>query len=579
MVTTAFIEQLKNAGEDYEFYPTTKEMIKAIWMYHKNRCMDKAFSDVLDIGCGSCNFKRFVDEFNTSMGTRLGISNYYVIEKSLILLEGLDASTIVLGTDFRETTLIDKEVDTIFCNPPYSEYEEWTAKIINESKCKWIYLIIPQRWNKSEKILKALYRLGVDPEEEKKLPEKERKIAVIGRFDFLSKAERKARAKVDIVFIHKEYTFKESGFDNFFDDIFGMPETGGDNYNFEYEEKRAASQELKAELLTGKNKVELLCNGYEAKQKQLFEYFKTICNLDVGILKAIGVHKNAVKSALKKNFTGLKNLYWETAFDCLEEITSRLTSESRRELLHRFTLLKTVEFTPSNIYSLIIWIIKNTNKYAEEQMIKFFMAISSPENIKNYKSNQKVFEQDNWRYKKGSFTHYTLDYRIICTTYALPGQSGYTYNFDQGLFKYKVENICTIAGNIGFNVAGIDLPACYGAKGVVFFSTGKSKLETLFEFRVYKNNNVHIKFNIEFMKALNVIVAQKLGWIKQPEDIAREFTAEMAQGAGKYFNTFKSIALETGCALLLSTKATDGHTPPKKQLHKEANTSEFIDGK
>lgn len=55
------------------------------------------------------------------------------------------------------------------------------------------------------------------------------------------------------------------------------------------------------------------------------------------------------------------------------------------------------------------------------------------------------------------------------------------------------------------------------------------------EYKIYKNGNMHVKFNIEFMKALNVEVARLLGWINKPEDIKKEFVAEMAKGAEKYF--------------------------------------------
>lgn len=44
---------LKEAGEDFEFYPTTKEMIMTIYPY-----MDR--EKVLDIGCGTCNFKKII---------------------------------------------------------------------------------------------------------------------------------------------------------------------------------------------------------------------------------------------------------------------------------------------------------------------------------------------------------------------------------------------------------------------------------------------------------------------------------------------------------------------------------------
>ena len=612
MNTTALVEQLKEAGEDFEFYPTTRAMVKTIWDHRRRKYSDGSpysvgFGTVLDIGCGTCNFRRWVHEFDAGVekepnGDRktVGMSNYYVMEKSRILLDALEPDVVVLGTDFNEATLIDKPVDTIFCNPPYREFETWAARIITESTCKDIYLIIPRRWRQSEKIMLALKRmkLSLEPRQVKRCDfatvyeETLTDVEVIGSADFLD-AERAARAKVDILHICKKYTAKDAAFDGFFDDVFGMPDTSENKYDFEYQERQSEAAALKAELLTGRDKIEILCKGYAEKQKQLFDHFKTICNLDAGVLKAIGVHKDKVKEALKKNFYGLKNLYWEAAFDCLEEITSRLTSQSRKELLERFTLLQTVDFTPSNIYALLVWVIKNANRYTESQMIDFFMALSSKENVQNYVSNKRVFEDDGWRYssRENRHTHYTLDYRIVVTKWALPGEASYEWHDSTvcDVFHAKIGDICTVANNLGFPVGLLDIPRAYGARGEAK-TTINGKPETLFAFRCYRNGNVHIKFNMEFMKALNVAVARKLGWIKNAADIAREFTPEMAEGAERYFDAFKGLSLEAGARLLLPEPEPEPETPapsPEPEAKEEpaptARTAakperDFIDG-
>ena len=48
---------------------------------------------------------------------------------------------------------------------------------------------------------------------------------------------------------------------------------------------------------------------------------------------------------------------------------------------------------------------------------------------------------------------------------------------------------------------------------------------------------MHVKFDMEFMKALNVEVSRLLGWIKTKDDIKKEFPEELAKGAEKYFKT------------------------------------------
>ena len=53
------------------------------------------------------------------------------------------------------------------------------------------------------------------------------------------------------------------------------------------------------------------------------------------------------------------------------------------------------------------------------------------------------------------------------------------------------------------------------------------------------------------MKAFNVAVGQKLGWIRKPEDIQKEFAPEMAAGAEKYFNRFNACQIDVNRAAAL----------------------------
>ena len=542
----ALVEQLKDAGEDFEFYPTTKAMVRTIWKHatEHGSYSHQVHWDLLDIGCGTCNFRRWINELNQEEiekhpnireHAEVYISAYYVMEKSRVLLERLVSDTIVIGTDFNESTLIDKECDTIFCNPPYSAYEEWTRRIIKESCCKHIYLIIPERWKKSEDIKIAL--------------EKTKAVAeVIGHSDFHN-AERAARAKVDIVYISKVNSGEDAGFNTFFDEVFGMSD---EKKKRDYEVHEYEFQKLKTELATGKNKVEILCDGYDRARDELFHHFKTISALDADVLKSVGVFKDTVKSALKSKIAGLKNVYWEAAFDCLDEITSRLTSTSRRGILENFRAFKTVDFTASNLYAMIIWVIKNYNKYTESQMLDLFYGLSSPENVKNYVSNKRAFEE--YRYRCGRdappSTHYTLDYRIIATTYALPGDGfDSSWNPDvREIVEQKIQDVCAVAYSLGFKKTHLYCPHSFGQLGRVYYD---KDFKVMFEFRLYQNRNLHIKFNIELMKAFNVAVGQKLGWIRKPEDIRAEFTPQMAAGAEKYFNSFNACQIDISKAATL----------------------------
>lgn len=591
----ALIEELKENNQDFEFYPTTKEMIKCI---HNVLKLDN-ISSVLDIGCGTCNFKKWISELDTEEKDRqeksynaaykeyernkysgrmgdyyhaktVGISQYYVIEKSQILISKLDKDVIVLGTDFNSTLLIDKKADVYFCNPPYSEYENWTVKIIEDGNCTKAYLVIPQRWKENEQIKQTLENTGA-------------KAKVLGSFDFLN-AERQARAKVDIVEIDKRrYSerygyyndrledFNEKAFDRWFDDTFKMRNSSKDN-KYEYEIEKEKTEKIKNQLVGSNSKGAMLVEFYNNEQNIFFEHFKAITKLDIDVLETIGVKKEAVKEALKQKVKSLKTKYWKIVFDEFEEITDRLTSDTRGDMFNRFQELQTVDFTLENIYPLILWVIKNANGYYNNQLIDFFKKLSSDENVKPYKSNQKTFTEEKWRFKNDS-THYTLDYRIIMSS---PFRTNWNGRLEEDCHygNKTINDIFTIAKNLGFEPQKYPKsPSVFGEKYKIYYQCSEN---VFMEYRVYKNGNMHVKFDKEFIKAMNVEVSRLLGWIRTKEDIKKEFTPEMAQGAEKYFKSNNFISLENSNIKLLGTTKTEPQEPTKPSFEVIENQGEII---
>ena len=532
MSINALIEVLKENNQDFEFYPTTKEILEVI----KNDYNMTEAETVLDIGCGTCNFKKVIKPYQ-----------YYVVEKSKILIDKLDEDTIVLGTDFNSMLLLDKKVDVIFCNPPYSEYENWTKRIIWEGNCKYIYLVIPQRWKENKEIQECINNAKA-------------RVSVLGNFNFYN-AERQARAVIDIVKIDKRehsnyYGYRkeleeinETAFDKWFEDTFAQRDSSNSNKN-EYEIEKEKKENIKNQLVCSESKAKMLVELYEHEQQTLFEHFLAITRLDEDILKTIGVNKKAVKEALKQKIKSLKVLYWNIVFEEMEEITSRLTYKTRKKMLEKFSNLLTIDFTVENMYPLILWVIKNANKYYEEQVLDFFDYLTAPDNIQNYKSNQKVFKRNQWYPEnfdnKKEVSHYTLAYRVICKI--LHHSDRYLDRYSN--YQWALRDVFTIANNLGFtvNYDSIQPKYTYGEKYEVLLMDGK----TFMSYRCYKNGNMHIKFNKEFMKALNVECSRLLGWIQVKEDIAREFPEDMAKGAEKYFKS-NYTCIGTNGSLMLTT--------------------------
>ncbi len=553
------IVELKENGQDHEIYPTSPDMLNTVYDHMLTNYRGSNFS-VLDIGAGTTNFKTYLEKYNQVIrddksnydkydyfrGAVLNLKTYYAIEKSKILIDRFDKDIICLGTDFHKTTLIDKKVDIIFCNPIYSEFKEWTKKIVHEGNCKYIYLVIPQRWKDDEELVKYIENNSSSHK-------------VLANFDFLN-AERSARAIVDILFIDKSYTSTKYGrvnkdledinysaFGTWFDETFPMRDRENTH---EAEANKIYSndkEKIKNKLISSDSKAKMLVEMYNNEMETLVKHLKSIITIPEDVLETFGVSKASIKGALIQKIKSLKILYWEMVFEQMTEITDRLTSTTRKEMLNKFTNLLTVDFTIENIYPLIIWVLKNAKDYYNGQLLDFFKKLSAPDNIKMYKSNQKVFARDKWRHNSWNYdekpSHYTLEYRIICSSLFKSNYNGSLDNWDNTKF---INDICVIANNLGFKVGEKQIPEKTGKPYFIYLENG----EDLFEYKVYLNGNTHIKFNKEFAKAMNVECSRLLGWIRTAEDIKKEFSEGMAKGAEKYFKVNDVISLTSNMKLL-----------------------------
>ena len=509
--TRKVVAELKQNREDFEFYPTTDEMLRKVKQYSTHN------NSILDIGCGLAKLKSYFPD-----------SEYYAIEKSKVLINKLPADVFVLGTDFNNCTLIDKKVDMIFCNPPYSEFEDWTLRIIKEGNFREAFLIIPQRWKDNKEINQAIEQMKI-------------RFDVIDSTDFLD-ADRQARAKVDIIkFWKNEYSSERiDPFKTWFEETFGFKETK--DHGFEYKEDK--SEKIKNELVEAPNKIEYLVNLYNDEMNRLFSSFKAICALDEETLHDIGVETKKVIESLKYKIEHTKILYWRLVFDYLDEITKRLTAESRRNLVDRFEKLNEVDFNIDNIQSVVIWVLKNASSLFDEQLVSLYKQFTTPDNIVKYKSNQRVFKRNEyWNSRfddKSSVSHYCLTYRMVVD--CLYFKESYSWNgekVDKRKAQTIVDDLSAIAFNLGFEADYKDIPTEFGEKYYVMGKNGKP----LIEFKLYKNGNTHLKLDIEFCKAMNVEVARLLGWIQNKSEIVNEFPDDM-KDAAKYYGANFRFSLE-----------------------------------
>jgi len=556
-------------GEDFEWYPTTTEIIQKL--YFNILATSNMYShhhypqiDLLDIGAGDGKiFKTFekISKGIENENEKLTINKGYAIEKSKTLINAIPENVFVVGTDFWQQSLIDKKVDVLFCNPPYSEYAEFSEKIIKEANAQYIYLVIPERWNKSSKIASAIER-------------REASVEVVGSFSFEDAEDRKARAKVELVRIClKRFTGRYGNNEELKVDPFKLWFEEAYQFEEETESKAKKEKERKEEikgLIKGDSLIQRLEELYNMDLMHLHTNYQAVATLDAEILKEMSVSKEGLMEALKQKISGTKNLYWQELFDNLDTITSRLTKKSRERMLETLSENTSVDFTSQNIYAVVIWAIKNANHYFDQQLLELYKALVKIDNIKVYKSNQRTLIDD-WRYLQ-DFTHYSLDYRIVLTFWGLLG-SEFSYDNQNGLLNNAADligDMLTIANNLGFNIestlhdSSMKWESQY--KNNFFFSTNHDKTslpvgtktmlgkiqevvyieeggfyqyfidgmwmhgsmvrtpkDIFAEIKAFKNGNLHVKFNTKFMKALNIEAARLNKWIKSASQACSEF--------------------------------------------------------
>lgn len=526
------IKALKENNEDFEFYPTTKEILSVVFKDIKER----HFS-LLDIGVGNGSVFNILEDMIQcdSKGIPKMTITKYAFEKSQILINSMAEDIFILGTDFHQQTLIDKQVDVIFCNPPYTEYVQWAKRIIKEANSKFIYLVIPSRWTENQEILEALKLRAEDQKDFYK---------ILGSFDFLN-AERQARCKVDIVKIRlasDDYrnTLISDPFDIWFNETFKI--NAEKTEPSDYSEKQGAKEKIK-ELTKGYNLIERLAELYLKDMEKLKVTYKQIEKLDPDILGEFKINVDGIKSGLKLKIKGLKNFYWEELFDNLDKITEKLTSKSRRSMLETLRKHTTIDFSVSNAYAIVIWTIKNANKYIDQQLCDVYKGITEPKNVINYKSNKKMVE-DGWRFSRSDHTHYTLDYRIVCEKYNCFSPKTYgAYEYPNGISRDIhdfLNDICTIGLNLGFNV--IDKAHNFEwspGKEKDFRYYINDKPQTFMSVRAYKKGTVHIKFNQEFMKKFNIEAARLNRWVKSPHQMAEETDLPVEEIINNYGKNLK----------------------------------------
>jgi hypothetical protein len=548
-MTDTLLHSVIESGQDFEWYPTTQRMIDVVAAH-----LPRDFSSIMDIGAGDGRvLVSLAKRSQHPAGVKL-----YAIEKSLVLVQAQPDEVIPVGTDLFEQNLACLSVDYIFCNPPYSQFETWARTIIAAGYAKRAFLVIPQRWKASSEITDALRARGAT--------------ARVVHSDHFADAERQARAVVDVVEVaypRKEHSYNNEPadpFDTWFDQNIDT---------FDREEEPDADQAGKdLARLRQLDSIPALVAAFDEEYARMEENYRAIFKLDYALLKELGINKEAVREGIKKKMAGLKAKYWELLFEKLDTLTNRLSTATKKRFLEKLTDRQSVAFTANNAYAVVLWAIKNANKYYDEQLVQLFRDLSTFDGSMRYKSNQRTWKEDGWRYsmrghdEDGSRpTHYALDYRIVVRRHQAIGELG-RWEYPGGLYKgchELIDDMTAVLATLGYalNVkpaladkaaaSQYEIPSrLRGWTGGQWQDFLMADSSILFQVKGYQNGNVHCRFKPEAIKALNVEAGRLLGWLRSADDVVAElgFTPDEAVA---YYGSSRKI-LPSTVKLLQSTK-------------------------
>jgi hypothetical protein len=532
MSTASTLRELKSTSQDFEWYPTTDEIIKTVC-----RDMDDEesqwhrFTSMLDVGAGD---GRVLTAINASRNEHDQL-DLFGIEKAVPHLSAMPKDITVVGTDLMEQSLLDKDVSVTFCNPPYSEYNPWMRKIIRETQSSLVYFVVPRRW-KDQQAIECL------------IQDRDGDVETLGEFDF-SDADREARCHVELIRISFGHR-GQSPFDSVVEEM--LPELD----QFTADEELEENVEAQNEVAEGSdNIVERLVKAYDAELGQMISDYRSACSIKQSVLKQLGIEKSTIVDGIRNAVKTMKNRYWEVLFSNMKAVTSRLATRQRAAFLQSIKEKVSVDFTESNCYAFLIWVSKWSNDYYDEQLINLFHTLSNDSNAVKYKSNDRVWTKGDWRYhrEETAQSHYRLEYRMVVSH---GGISTSEYDFERtrhcGLQEHAynlLADIVTVANNLGF--ASDASPADFEWE-----SNKQNKLmlkdgTVLCAVRAFKNGNMHIHFAPKVALAINVEAGRLLGWIRTPAQAADEFEATDAetQDIESIFGSSYRLGMDAGLKL------------------------------
>jgi hypothetical protein len=535
MKTSELVQTIKTNDQDYEFYPTTDEIIQCVVSKVASRYND--YVNILDVGCGNGKtlekLGRYLSNENSGLYSK-HVTKLLGIEKSGALRGVCSSDIAIVGCDFLKSNLSNRKLGLVFCNPPFSEFERWVYKLVDECDCQDLVMVLPKRWEQSSMIRDIMQKRGVTAE-------------VLGMFDFLE-GERSARAEVDVIRIkglkRKSSYFSELLKDTIKDEDFINWKTYNSKKSQEKTDLKSKLEDKEGNLLvTGDDYVQILVGLYNDELDKLKKLLEALGNIPTDVFYELAVDFEKLLKVVEDKYSDIDKRYWQEVITRLAPITKRLITKERQELLDYVNELQ-LDFNAENIYHAVVVCIKAVNINVDKQVLSVYNKLIEDCNVESYKSNKRVFSDDNINTKQPS--KLKLSCRVIkgfCGVIEKWNtKNHYCLHHSAGIF---IKDLLVISENLGYAITNKkywqDLTAyiCerFGGNDLIgtsekyYFYANNKGLENilLVEFKFYKNGNVHMKFNQDFLTKMNVIKGKLEGWLYDKKDVMQEFNVKEAE--------------------------------------------------
>lgn len=555
--TMAVIASLKEAGQDYEFYPTTEQQIQTIAAditsiletYDVTNIHSRSVK-LLDVGCGDGRVLMALNQMLSADEENPISTEMYAIEKASVHTDTYRAKDItLLGTEFHETNFISKSTDIAFVNSPYSEFSVWMETLLYQLNFKLMYAIMPERWQDDPAIQKAVERRGI------------KSTVIIAKSDFYI-APRQARAKVHIVRFafndfetdaerynnasgsdnrNSRYRYKPTlgrdatdSFQIFIEDELGLNQTYSETTNkfYEFAEKERVRKELETdgtesfEIVASRGVLWALLENYDRDISHVLNEYKKIAELDATLLSELGVEYKALIEGLKEKLLGFRNVYWSLLFDELTVLSCRLTTKNKKQLLNTLSA-NALDFTYTNAVYIISFAVEMANELIETSLVEVFKELTCEKSIsRHYKSNEHYY-RDSWRHSTTSpndNAKYVLDYRFVSSHWTNFGTNSWDSGLTEDARRYCDDLLVALKllGYDNFTYSSGYKSLSAGDKLIVKGTDPYGNLIDLLHVRFYKNGNRHIQFNQEAMLRFNCTVSRILGWVRSKAEFEFE---------------------------------------------------------